>query len=117
MANAFKHKRTFKVVNKTDGTDEMEFTSTADANTKIGFTSVWNTSSPTKTESLEDNGYTLAVTYEFDSEEDQTAFNNAVNVEWPGQFTPQDSNYFAAELQHIWYAEDGTTVGHTTNIS
>ena len=48
MAAQWKHKRYFKLM----GSDSslVTFSSVADAKTKIGFTSVFDTSSPTKTE-------------------------------------------------------------------
>ena len=80
MAAQYKHKRYFRL----RGSDSSlkTFSSTSDANTKIGFKSVFNTSSPTKTEALADSGQTLVVTYEFDSDSDQTAFKNAVDGAW-----------------------------------
>lgn len=110
MAEAFKHKRYFKLI-QTVGLDNVSFSSTADANTKIGFASVWNTSSPTKTETLEDSNNTLVVEYEFATEDEQNAFINAVDVD--AQYSPADSNHTAQCFKHIWYNEDGTTVGHT----
>ena len=77
MSALYKHKRYFRL----RGIDSSlkTFSSTADANTKIGFTSVWNTSSPTKTEALADSDQTLVVTYEFETEADQTAFKSAID--------------------------------------
>ena len=66
MAVAYRHRRYFRV----RGVDSSvrTFLSISDANTKIGFKSVYDTSSPTKTEVLDDGGQTLIVTYEFDSD-------------------------------------------------
>lgn len=117
MAAQWKHKRYFKLM----GSDSslVTFSSVADAKTKIGFTSVFDTSSPTKTEALADSNQTLVVTYEFGSESDQTAFKSAVDgafgdSTWP--FSPQDAN---AQVQHVkteWLAQDGTSVSATTNL-
>jgi len=110
MADAFKHKRYFKLV-QADYSTLVSFSSTADANTKIGFTSVWNTSSPTKTETLEDSNFTLVVQYEFDTLDEENAFRTAVDVE--AQYSPADSSHMVKCFKQIWYDEDGTTVGHT----
>ena len=72
MADAYKHQRHFQVL---DGDEnKITFSSTDDANTKIGFKSVWDTGSPTKSYQLQDSNQTLVVTYEFASESDQTSF-------------------------------------------
>ena len=52
MANAFRHKRYFRL-SEADGSTLVSFSSTSDANTKIGFAGAWSTSSPTKVETLE----------------------------------------------------------------
>ena len=111
MANAFKHKRYFKLVQQ-DFSTLVSFSSTADANTKIGFKSVFNTSSPTKTETLEDSNFTLVVEYEFNTLEEENAFRTAVDIAEP--FTPADNTHMVHCFKHIWYDEDGTTVGHTS---
>tara|TARA_X000000950_G_C13676288_1_gene562058 strand:+ start:25 stop:786 length:762 start_codon:yes stop_codon:yes gene_type:complete len=77
MSALYKHKRYFRV--RALDSSLKTFSSTADANTKIGFTSVWNTSSPTKTEVLADSNQTLVVTYEFETEADQAAFESAID--------------------------------------
>ena len=77
MSALYKHKRYFRV--RALDSSLKTFSSTADANTKIGFTSVWNTSSPTKTEVLADSNKTLVVTYEFETEADQAAFESAID--------------------------------------
>ena len=61
MANEFKHKRYFRLINNEDSS-KITFTSVEDAQTKIGFRDVWNTSSPTKTFALADADTTLIVT-------------------------------------------------------
>ena len=82
MANAYKHIRYFEVhgasTPEADGT-RITFTSVDDAKTKIGFKSVWNTSSPTITEELADGTNQLKVTYEFDNIDQETAFKSAVD--------------------------------------
>jgi len=112
MAEAFRHKRYFKLV-QADNSSLVSFSSTADANTKIGFSSAWNTSSPTKTETLEDSNFTLVVQYEFNTLDEENAFITAVDIDEP--YSPADSNHTAQCFKHIWYDEDGTTVGHTTD--
>ena len=112
MADAFKHKRYFKLV-QADFSSLVSFSSTADANTKIGFTSAWNTSSPTKTETLEDSNFTLVVEYEFETLDEENAFITAVDID--AQYSPADSNHTAKCFKHIWYDEDGTTVSHTSD--
>tara|TARA_R110001592_G_scaffold333966_1_gene618076 strand:+ start:133 stop:528 length:396 start_codon:yes stop_codon:yes gene_type:complete len=86
MAAEYKHKRYFRLRAQDVTGDEdtpgllKAFSSTGDANTKIGFTSIWDTSSPTKTLVLADSDKTLVVTYEFDSADDQTAFKSAIDT-------------------------------------
>jgi hypothetical protein len=116
MSAEWKHKRYFRVI----GADSSikTFSSTTDANTKIGFTSVWNTSSPTKTEALADTDQTLVVTYEFDSESDQTAFKSAIDSAWEDSsspFAPADSSDTVEHFKTEWLHKDGT-VSSTTNL-
>ena len=87
MAASYKHKRYFRC-RTAEHRSVVTFSSTSDANTKIGFKSVFNTSSPTKTEALADSGQTLVVTYEFNSDSDQTAFKNAVDGAWGDSTSP-----------------------------
>jgi len=116
MAAQYKHKRYFRV----RGSDSSlkTFSSTADANTKIGFLSVFNTSSPTKTEALADSGQTLIVTYEFDSESDQTAFKNAIDatfVDSTALFNPPTSGDVVEHFKTEWLHQDGS-VSSTANL-
>ena len=131
MANAFKHKRYFRV-RLSDDSSLVTFSSTDDAQTKIGFKSVWNTSSPTKSYALEDSGQTLVVTYEFDNASDQTAFKNAVDALMDDSSTPWDNYEYTITwtnkdtstqdapaygwVEHFkteWLKADGTTVDST----
>ncbi len=116
MAVNYKHKRYFRV----RGSDSSlkTFSSTSDANTKIGFKSVYNTSSPTKTEALADSDKTLVVTYEFDSNSDQTAFKSAVDGAWGDDvtpFTPQTDTDSVEHFKTEWLHKDGS-VSATTNL-
>jgi len=120
MAAEFKHKRYFRVLQYgADSTWGLRtFSSTADANTKIGFKSAFNTSSPTKTEALENSGQWLVVTYEFDSESDQTAFKNAVEGLYDGDssvFGPETSNDCVEMFRVEWLNKDGS-VSSTSNL-
>ena len=117
MAVQFKHKRYFRV----RGSDSSlkTFSSTSDANTKIGFKSEWTTSSPTKTEALADSDQTLIVTYEFDSLSDQTAFKSAVdgtwNVDGSTPFTPATDTDTVEHFKTEWLHQDGS-VSATVNL-
>ena len=109
MAVAYRHRRYFRV----RGFDSSVriFSSTADANTKIGFKSVYDTSSPTKTEVLADGGQTLIVTYEFDSDSEQSAFNGAVNGAWSESTTPFSPEIDTDTVEHFkteWLHQDGS---------
>ncbi len=116
MAAQYKHKRYFRL----RGSDSSlkTFSSTSDANTKIGFKSVYSTSSPTKTEALADSGQTLVVTYEFDSDSDQTAFKNAVDGAWGDTETPFNEADEGDTVEHFkteWLHQDGS-ISATTNL-
>ena len=116
MAAEYRHKRYFRI-RKSDSS-LATFSSTADANTKIGFKSVYNTSSPTKTEALEDSNQTLVVTYEFDSDVDQTAFKDAVTGAWGDNtqpFSPDDTFDTVEHFKTVWLHQDGS-VSNTTNF-
>jgi len=109
MAVSYKHKRYFRV----RGVDSSirTFLSISDANTKIGFKSVYNTSSPTKTEVLANGGQTLIVTYEFDSDSEQSAFNGAVDRAWGESTTPFSPEIDTDTVEHYkteWLHEDGS---------
>ena len=116
MAAEYRHKKYFRI----RGADSTlkTFSSTADANTKIGFTSVYDTSTPTKTEALEDGGQTLVVTYEFESDADQTAFQNAIDGAWSDSstpFSPADATDTVEHFKTEWLEQDGS-VGNTVYL-
>ena len=125
MAAEYKHKRYYRlraadVTGNEDGKGGVlkTFSSTSDANTKIGFTSVWNTSSPTKTEALADSDQTLVVTYEFGSLDDQDAFKAAIDAVYSGgslPFSPADNTDFVEHFKTEWLHVDGS-VSDTTNL-
>jgi len=109
MAAEWKHKRYFRI----RGSDSSlkAFSSTADANTKIGFTSVYSTSSPTKTEALADSDKTLCVTYEFDSADNQTAFKSAIDEAWAsgsGPYNPAEASDTVEHFKTEWLHADGS---------
>jgi len=117
MAAQWKHKRYFRV----RGSDSSlkTFSSTSDANTKIGFTSVYSTNTPTKTEALADSDQTLVVTYEFDTQADQDAFKSAIDGAWSDSttpFNPADASDTVEHFKTEWLAQDGTSVSATTNL-
>ena len=91
MAAEYRHKQYFRL--RLNDSTIVTFSSTSDANTKIGFQSQYNTSSPTKTESLEDSGKTLVVLYEFNNKSDQDAFKTAVSVADTTAFDPPDFSH------------------------
>ena len=116
MAAEYKHKRYFRLLDV--DSNVQTFSSTADANTKIGFKSVYSTSSPTKTEALADSGQTLVVTYEFDSESDQTAFKSAIDGSWGDNitpFTPATTGDWVEHFKTEWLHVDGS-VSDTANL-
>lgn len=117
MAAEYKHKRYFRV--RASDSSLVTFTSTADANTKIGFKSVYSTSSPTKTEALADSDQTLVVTYEFNSESDQTAFKSAVDAIWDDSTTPftpaSPDDHIVEHFKTEWLHKDGS-VSSTNNL-
>lgn len=116
MAAEWKHKRYFRV-RGSDSTIKT-FSSTADANTKIGFTSVYNTSTPTKTEALADSDQTLVVTYEFNTEAEQTAFKSAIDGAWgdsSSPFSPADATDTVEHFKTEWLHADGS-ISATSNL-
>ena len=117
MAVEYKHKRYFRVRGSDSSLDT--FSSTSDANTKIGFTSVYSTSSPTKTEALADSDKTLVVTYEFNDESEQTAFKSAIDGAWAesphSPFNPADGTDRAEHFKTEWLNKDGS-ISNTTNL-
>ena len=97
MSSDCRHKRYFRV----RGADSTltTFTDVANANTLIGFKSAYSTSTPTKTEYLDDSDQTLVVTFEFNSQDEQTAFKAAVDAAWDGStpFTGTGVEHFKTE--------------------
>ena len=107
MANAFRHKRYFRLRN--DDSSLATFTDVDNAKTKIGFRSAFNTSSPTTTFALADSDTTLVVTYEFDNKDDQDAFKAAVDALMDDSTTPW--NEYTGYAQHFkteWLHKDGS---------
>ena len=102
MANEYRHKRYFRIkvwhLDNADFTTDYVFQSVADANEKIGFNSVFDTSSPVKTEALENDNKTFVVTYEFDTEADQTAFKTAIDNIAESVYTGNSTTYTKAQL-------------------
>ena len=141
MANEYRHKRYFRIkvwdpAPTADFTTDYVFQSVADANEKIVFNSVFDTSSPVKTEALENDNKTFVVTYEFDTEADQTAFKTAIDNGFTniagGVYTNNFNTYTKAQLglsgdqtgirtikvEHFkteWLHDDGS-VSQTTNL-
>ena len=111
MAAEYRHKRYFRV--RGEDSTLTVFTDVTNANTLIGFKSAYNTSTPTKTESLADSDQTLVVTYEFNSEAEQTAFKSAIDASWDadGPFTGTGVEHFKTE----WLHQDGS-ISATTNL-
>ena len=109
MAVQYKHKRYFRV----RGVDSSvrTFSSTSDAKTKIGFKSVYNTSLPIKSEASADDGQTLVVTYEFESDSEQSAFNGAIDGTWSESTTPFSPEIDTDTVEHFkteWLHKDGS---------
>ena len=116
MAAQYKHRRHLRL--RASDSSLKTFSSTSDANTKIGFQDVYSTSSPTKTEALADSDQTLVVTYEFDSDSDQTAFKNAVDGAWSDSTSPFNKQTDTDTVEHFkteWLHQDGS-VSSTTNL-
>ena len=135
MANQYRHKRYFKLkiwhIGDSAYNTDYVFQNVDDANSKIGFVSAFDTSSPTKTEAFEDDNKTFVVTYEFNSQEEQDAFMTALtgsDRRYTGNFT----NFTKAQLglsgdqtairnikvEHVkteWLYEDGS-ISATTNF-
>lgn len=91
------------------------FSNIADALEKIGFTEVWNTATPTTTNTLIDSNTTLVVSYEFDNEAQQVAFKSAIDNMFhsnPDHFTSKDLvEHFKTE----WLHQDGS-LSHKTDF-
>lgn len=112
MAAAYKHKRYFRVIGE-DSTIST-FSNISNAQTLIGFKPVFQTSSPSITYALEDANQTLVATYEFNSNDEQTAFKSAIDTAWTsdnGPFTGTRVVHFKT----IWLHADGS-ISATTNL-
>lgn len=109
MANEYRVKQYFQYTG--DDSALVTFTSTDDAKTKIGLTATHTTTgSPTVTYALTDSDQTLAVTYEFASESDQTTWYESMNgTEW---YNPPSGtvSYKKAE----WLHPDGSVSATTS---
>ncbi len=125
MANAFKHTRHFRLLVPGSGSRNTQanqtFSSISDAQTKLAFTNVWETSSPTKTYALADSNQTLKVTYEFDTLDEQTAFKSAVDTLMKADngaalWNTSVTNGFGQNFKTEWLHEDGSVSG-TSDIS
>lgn len=135
MNSRWWHKRYFKQYDHT-ASSYVTFSSTSDAQTKIGFGSCFDTNSPTKNYELADAGQTLVVTYEHSSEANQTGFKNAVDAAWTdgsiftgntfrfpgeGKSPPEGPALFekVLEVRHVkteWLHTDGS-VSSATDFS
>jgi len=116
MAAEYKHKRYFRV--RGSDTSLKTFSSTSDANTKIGFEPIYSTSSPTKTEVLADSDQTFVVTYEFNTEAEQTAFKSAIDGVWgenSSPFSPADATDTVEHFKTEWLHADGS-ISATSNL-
>ena len=112
MAAAYKHKRYFRVIGE-DSTI-VTFSNISNAQTLIGFKPAFQTSSPSVTYALEDANQTLVVTYEFNSDDEQTAFKSAIDTTW----TSEGSPFTGARVLHfktIWLHANGS-ISATTNL-
>lgn len=109
MAKQYQHKRYYKQYNNTTSSYET-FSSTDDAQTKLGFGSCFDTSSPTKTYSLEDSGQTLVVKYELNSDAEQTAFKDAIDNAWVAgtAFTSFTESLKVYHVKTEWLNSDDT---------
>ena len=116
MANAFKHKRYYRV--RLVDSSLYTFANVTDAQNTIGFRDVYDTSSPTKTYALADSDKTLVVTHEFNTKDEQTAFKAAVDGAWEDSsspFAPADSSDTVEHFKTEWLHQDGSVSG-TTNL-
>ena len=121
MANAFKHKRYYRV--RLDDSSICTFANVTDAQNAIGFRDAFDTSSPTTTYALADSDPTLVVTHEFDTADEQTAFKAAVDglmddssTPWNPDVNTDDSQAGWVEFfKTEWLHKDGS-VSDTTNL-
>tara|TARA_B100000683_G_C12117970_1_gene402259 strand:+ start:109 stop:492 length:384 start_codon:yes stop_codon:yes gene_type:complete len=119
MAQQYKHARYFRVRGKDSSL--FAYASTELFAQAVGLKSVYDTGSPTKTMTMEDGNKTLKIVFEFDSAENQTAFENAVAGAW-SESGPHRTGNVESEIWHgdmtehfktEVYAGDGTTVDST----
>ena len=123
MANAFKHKRYYRV--RLDDSSICTFGNVTDAQNAIGFRDAFDTSSPTTTYALADSDQTLVVTHEFDTADEQTAFKAAVDSLMDDSSTPWNPDASGIDgsewclVEHFkteWLHEDGS-VSSTADFS
>lgn len=94
------------------------FDSIDDARTRIGFTDVWKTSSPTLIETLLDDKQTFVVSFEFDSEKEQVDFKQAIDEMFhnnPQHFKPKDPTDTVEHFKTEWLHKDGS-LSHKTDF-
>lgn len=112
MAAAYRHKRYFRVIGE-DSTI-VTFSNISNAQTLIGFKPVFQTSSPSVTYALEDANQSLVATYEFNSDDEQTAFKSVVDATWASDNGP----FTGARVIHFktnWLHANGN-ISATTNL-
>jgi hypothetical protein len=97
MAQQYRHARYFRVRGK-DSSLFAYATTELFANA-VGLKSVYDTGSPTKTMTMEDGNKTLKIVFEFDSAENQTAFENAVAGAWSDS-GPHRTGNVESEIWH-----------------
>lgn len=99
MAAAYRHRRHFRI--RLTDSSLVTFTSTEDAKNRIGLKSCYDTSNPFVTPELRDTNQTLCMNYEFDSEEEQTAFHAAVNAAWSDTSRPWSGDDSTQTVEHF----------------
>jgi len=111
MANEYRVKQYFQHIG--EDSSLTTFTNIEDAKTKIGLTTAHtNTNgSPTTSYVLADSNQTLVVTYEFDSEANQTTWYNAMASTW---YVPSVGSVKYVKVE--WLYPDGS-VSATTNFT
>ena len=122
MANSFRHKRYFQLIEYNNdstvetGTLKTHSGTAEEAWNSMNMPAVWNTNSPTKTYALADTNTSVVVTFEFENESDQTAFKSAIDNAYAAQ------SAFAADkhIKHIkteWLTTAGDVGSTATNIT
>ena len=102
MALAYRHRRYFQV-KQTDQTNK-QFSNTKDASDTINFSQAWQAGNPQTTESLQDHNTTYVVTFEFNTLQQQTQFEKALEKEW---------NIDTNDTNAPWNPAENFTVVHT----